>query len=125
MKPEQLVKLPKWAQDYIEKLSRERDVAIQTLNKFCDSETPSPFYIEDNPCTGESGMTGPVRKRRYIQAHAVNVEWAGITLRIDANDYGGRRNEIGIFYGTGTNCDVALVPMSYGNASLKTKENMR
>jgi len=121
--PEQIAKLPKWAQDYIVNLSRERESAINSLNAFCDSETQSPFYVEESVCTGE--QSGPTRKRHYIQAHAINVEWAGVHLRVDANDYGNRRSEIGLSYGTGTHSDVALIPYSYCQATLKTKENMR
>lgn len=122
--PEQIAKLPRWAQDHLNNISRERDAAIRSLNEFCDNQSPSPFYIEDHPCTGET--SGPSRKRIYIQAHAITVEWAGVILNIDANDYGNRKNEIEISWSTaeGTR-DVAMVPRCFNAVIIKTKENMR
>lgn len=126
MKPtsEQLAKLPKWAQDHIEDLTRQRDASVESLNKFCDSQTPSRFRVEDRPCTGESA--GPSHKVCYIQGHTLYVEWAGIELRIDANDYGNRENEIGLSWSTadGTR-EVAMVPRSFNAVNLKTKENLK
>jgi hypothetical protein len=65
-------KLPKWAQEYIKNIEREREMAIRTLNEFQDSDTPSSYWIEDNVCTGEE--QGPTTKRHYVQANRVTVK---------------------------------------------------
>jgi len=65
-------KLPKWAQEKIQRLEMQRDAAIRTLNEFKDTQTESNIWIEDNPCTGEE--TGPSNKRRYIHAHRVTFK---------------------------------------------------
>jgi hypothetical protein len=77
-KPEyDFTKLPKWAQEYIVNIERERDVAIRTLNEFTDSQTPSPFWYDEMVCLGEPtphGDRGPTEKRHYIQAHRMTVK---------------------------------------------------
>src|SRR5262249_53047522 len=84
--PEQLAKLPKWAQDHITKLERQREEAIRTLNQALDTQTESSFSVVATPCTGET--TGPSFKRAYVQAHSIEVRWRGVELTVDANDYG-------------------------------------
>lgn len=123
--PEQLAKLPRWAQDHIKDITRERDVAVRALNEYCDDQTPSPFYVDEMVCTGE--QRGPSIKRRYIQAHTIKVKWAGVDLVIDANDYGNRNNEIGLQWSTTPRgCgDVALIPKSFQSVTLKLPVNMR
>jgi hypothetical protein len=64
-----VTKLPKWAQDHIQKIQYQRDAAVRALNTFTDGSTKSHIWIEDYACTGEK--TGPVEKRSYIQANAV------------------------------------------------------
>jgi hypothetical protein len=65
-------KLPKWAQEYIKDIEREREMAIRTLNEFQDSQTPSPYWTEDYVCTGEE--QGPTTKIHYIKAHRMTVK---------------------------------------------------
>lgn len=70
-------KLPKWTQEYIQNIERERDVAIRTLNEFQDSQTPTPYWTEEYTCLGEStphGDRGPTNKRHYVQAHRMTVK---------------------------------------------------
>lgn len=56
---DKIAKLPRWAQEHIEKIGRERDQAINALNRFLDGQTPSGFYVDDCVCTGEE--QGPSR----------------------------------------------------------------
>jgi hypothetical protein len=65
-------KLPKWVQEHIKKIQYQRDAAVDALNKFQDEQTPTNVYIEEHPCVGES--SGPSKKIRYIQAHAVTFK---------------------------------------------------
>ncbi len=113
--------LPKWAQQKFRQLERQRDVAVLTLNKWRDSQTPSPIYVDDNPCTGEK--KGPVQKRHYIQAYKVNVDHAGVELEILLRD-----NQIDMSWhssGIRTMSEVALVPEAYQKCRLVSRENMR
>lgn len=65
-----ITRLPKWAQEQITDLQRQRDEAIRTLNEATDSQTKSRIWVSRMPCTGETGG-GPVQKLQYIQAHSV------------------------------------------------------
>lgn len=118
---EQMSKLPKWAQGHINKVERERDMAIRTLNEFRDESTPSPFSYEKNPCTGE--RSGPVHRQVFIQTHSIEVNHRGIFLRVCAVDdrfelswCGGDRHSLN---------EVAMIPESYQRVRLVAKENMR
>lgn len=120
---EQIAKLPKWAQEHIETISRERELAVRSLNQYCDESTPSPFSTFEYVCTGE--IQGPSGKRRYIQAIAIEVEWRGVTLRIDANDYGNNGKGIRLQWGTKRNTEeVAFIPTSYQAARILTAGDM-
>lgn len=122
--PEQIAKLPAWAREHINTLERQRSQAVTTLNEFVDRDTPSPFYFEDNPCTGEA--SGPSSKRRYVQAGTLVVCWRGVELRIYANDYGnsgkGIRLQWSAEHRTG---EIAFIPESFQYARLIAKDDMR
>lgn len=77
---EQISKLPAWARERIKNLQRERDEAVKALNKWADTQTPSPFRAEEMLCTGEE--QGPSAKTRYIQARALLVVHGNIELRV-------------------------------------------
>ena len=69
---EQVAKLPKWAQDRIRDLEREREAAVQSLNEFVDQQSPTDVWIDDAPCTGEE--RGPTLKRRYLATNEVTFK---------------------------------------------------
>lgn len=120
--PEQIEKLPKWAQEYIKDLERERFVAVRSLNEAVDKSTPTPFYYEDSPCTGEK--PGPNSKRFYVQTNWIYVEHAGVTLQIIVRP---DRPEIDLSWSAVNRAigDVGLIPSSYQSARLVAKDNMR
>jgi hypothetical protein len=64
-----ITKLPKWAQEHVQKLEYQRDAAVDALNHFIDKQTKSDIWIDEHPTTGEK--TGPVEKKCYLQAHEV------------------------------------------------------
>jgi len=74
---EMLEKLPKWAQERIRDLERERELSVRALNAFVDGQTESAIWVDDGVCSGEE--SGPSFKRRYIQAHQV-------TFRVGAQE---------------------------------------
>lgn len=68
---EQIEKLPKWAQERIRDLERERELSVRKLNEFVDGQTESRIWVDDLVCTGE--QSGPTSKRHYIQSHKITV----------------------------------------------------
>lgn len=114
-----ITRLPKWVQEYIRRIQRQRDVAIRTLNAFCDKQTPSSIYVEDNPCTGEG--VGPVSKRNYIQSHTVTIKHAGVWLFVLCRD-----DSIELNYSNeDESCrNVALQPIASNAIRLVAKDHL-
>jgi hypothetical protein len=112
-------KLPKWAQEIIRDLTRQRETAIRALNEYIDNQTPSPIYVEEMECTGEG--IGPSYKKRYIQSRKISVSHSGVDLVILLRD-----DYIDLQWGSEKlNRDAAFIPSSYQSARLVSKENMR
>ena len=119
-----MTKLPKWAQERIGKIERERDVAIRALNAFCDEQTTSPYYIEDHICTGEK--QGPVVKTRYIQTHKMTISYCGVELNIMTRIFNNEKTIDLQWNGTDSRTrEVAFIPTSYQAGHLVAKEHMR
>ena len=118
---DKIAKLPKWAQDHIQELQRQRDIAVRALNEYCDSQTPSEMYVEENECTGE--QEGPSVKVRYIQGQRMNFLAHGVLLSV----YTGRENYIELSWSAPgwRQEDIAFIPSSNHQARLVSKENMR
>jgi len=117
--PEMLAKLPVWAQKHISELTRERKVAVQALNKYCDDQTPGPISIQEMECTGEE--QGPSFKTRYIQARRATFKWLGIELDVLLREDNINLSWVGLNLST----HVAMVPISFQNIHLIPKEKMR
>lgn len=116
---EQIAKLPRWAQEHIRDLTRQREAAIGQLTQFTDEQTPSPIYIDEWASTGES--KGPTPRKRYIQSDQVRFEYAGLRLEVSI-----KSDNIRLRWSTqGIPNDVAFIPESFCQARLTTKENMR
>ena len=112
-------KLPKWAQEHIENIERERGVAVRALNKYVDGQTPSPISVMEMECTGEGGK--PSFKTRYIQGHRISINHEGVELNIILRD-----GQIDLSWGGPSPLtDVALIPSSYQQAGLVSKKFMR
>lgn len=124
--PEQISKLPRWAQEHIKDLERNLTTA-QALNKrFEDAQTPSPFYTDD--------WTVTPSVKRFFQATAsrICIEHAGVHLQVflaDPKD-GQRLHGIELSY-QGINerslcgSTVALMPRSISCIQLVNKANLR
>ena len=118
---EKIEKLPKWTQEYIRQIERERNTAIRALNEYCNTQTPSPFVIEEMESTGE--RTGPSLKTRYVQKHKISVIHGSVRLNVTliddtAIDLGWEDEHRGLR-------EVAFIPNSFQQARLVAKENMR
>lgn len=114
-----IVKLPKWAQDHIKKLERERETAIRSLNEYVDAQTESPIFYDDLVLTGEE--QGPSSKRVYIQSHGIEVIHNGVHLSLLLRD----NIELRCENVKRVTSFVAFVPTSLNAMSLVSKENMR
>ena len=76
-------KLPKWAQEHIADLQRQRNEAVRALNEHLDNETPSPFYGDAFECISSP----PEHKRYYFQCHKhMMVEHNSVLLDIILRD---------------------------------------
>ena len=115
---EKIKKLPKWAQEHINQIERERENSVRSLNEYIDNQTESPFSVSDLLCEDK----GVSFKKRYIQAYKMDVNHAGIHFQIITRD-----DELDISWGTNDNSmnEVAFIPTSFQKAKIKTKENMR
>lgn len=115
-----VTKLPKWAQEYIATIKRERDTAVRSLNEWVDAQTPQPFFVDEMECLGE--QRGPSIKRRYFEGTRVVAAWQGIRLDVTLADDGIR------LQWADTDRDsreVGLVPTAFQYVRLVSKENMR
>ena len=123
MTTEQLNKLPKWAQDHIESIQRQRDQAVKALNEVAGNQSPSPFSYTRHDCTSTGG---PTFRKFTIQADTLIVNWLGIELRVDAHDYGNQGKGIRLQWtGEHQTEDVAMIPSSYQAVALVPKSLMR
>lgn len=77
-------KLPKWAKEHISNLERSRDAAVRALRDYTDDQTPAPFSVSDYVSDNLSG--GPTFHKRYVQTHTMEVNHAGVELRIVLRD---------------------------------------
>jgi hypothetical protein len=124
--PEEITKLPKWAQEKVNSLSRERDVAVRELNEWLDTQTPSPVSVQEVLCIGE--QRGPSFKTRYIQATDVKFSWKGVELDVRLRDGGNLHNkciQIGWSGSQRASGHIAMMPVSFNCVELIAKENMR
>lgn len=103
-----IAKLPKWAQQHIKDLKRERDIAVRALNEWTDTQTPGPIFVDELVSTGE--QQGPSTKRRYITGRRVSVEWLGVHLDVLLRDQAIDLQWSGL---NSVHQDVAFIPRSY------------
>jgi len=123
--PEQLAKLPKWAQQHIEDIERSLKAAQTRMANMDDQQTPSPVYIEEWP---ENKIV-----RRYVQVpySHVTIKHAGVHLDI----YLAREKDAQWLYGIEltyagevrnlTGCEVAIIPRSVNTIQLVNMKYMR
>lgn len=75
---EQIVKLPKWAQDYIKDLQCKQTINERTMEKFQNDQTKSAVYIDDSVYV--NGKAGPQCVVKYLQT-------TGVTFVMDAQKH--------------------------------------
>ena len=109
-------RLPKWAQEIINRLELERNEAINLINEFCDNQTKSAFSVHEMICTGET--INPAVKTNYVQGQRLVVCHDGIKLEVSTN-----HEHIELSWGNSRHWlssgrDVGLIPMTYQQARL-------
>ena len=119
-----LSRQPKYVQDYVKKIKRERETAVRALREYhADNQTPSPFFVDDLVCLGEEKTGGPTSTRRYLQGvHRLSVDYEGVLLTIVL-----REKQIDLSWGDSQiyRGDIAMVPSGFQNAYLISASNMR
>lgn len=73
-------KLPKWAQELIKDLERQRQAAVSALEDFTKANDTGPVRVRMMVCDGES--RGPSSREVRFDAHWLEVEHAGVHLGI-------------------------------------------
>ena len=119
--PEQIEKLPKWAQEHIKDLDRRMVIAERTLNEYKDTQTPSAFFVDDLVCIGGGS---PKFMRKYIQTNKISVVRDGVRVDILL-----RQDEKGIeiaWSDEDRGCrELAMVPTSFQKIKVVKKEDIR
>jgi len=119
--PEQIAKLPKWAQERLADVERRTRVAEEKLKEYLDAQTPSEFYVEEYVSTGEGSDK---YAQRYIQTYKMAVETGGVKLTILL-----RQDEKGIELQWNSTSrlmqEVAMVPLSFNKVKIVAKDEMR
>src|SRR5688572_7213962 len=112
-------KLPKWAQDHIRHLDKERVEARNALQRFCAIQTPTKVHYVDFVMQPE----GPTVKC-FVPSDRVTFTNAGVVLEVTVAEKRGIRLQ---WYGSDrmTNRDAALIPESHQAVWLVSRENMR
>lgn len=118
-------KLPKWAQEYIGAIERERDSAKDAVARMSDTQTPSPIFVQE-------WVSCSNRVKHFIQGDRVIVEHAGVHLEVflaRKNDsqrmYGVELSysDAGGIHGLGA-CGVAVYPRSSNTIQLVHQKNL-
>lgn len=122
--PEQIAKLPKWAQEHIESLSRELASQTSLSKRMVDDQTPSEFFVDEWYSTPSV--------KRYIQSPTkrITVNYSGITCGIflASKDDGQREYGIEIQYHASDRAyggPAVLLPRGFNTISLVNPNNMK
>ena len=111
-----LDKQPKWVQELVQQMQRERDDAIKAYETLRDTVTESPFYKE--VITTKDGKTG--FEREYVQASSLHCATSAIDLGIYPEADGDIRLNWNTRWPHGERVEVAVIPNA-SNALYLTK----
>jgi len=108
--------LPQWAQLHIADLARQRETAVNELNRFMNTQKQTDVWVTSFIC---DTVGGPTIRKHYIDTDKIEILHAGIYMRIALS--GHHKNCIDVQYsskqwGLG---DVVLQPQAYQQFILK------
>jgi len=118
--PEQIQKLPKWAQDHIAFLDRRASEATKKVSDFLADQKPSAICVPE--------FTAGLNSVRYIQASTVRFIHRGVELEVTIRDSNLSGTGIQLQWGeagTSHSGEVAFIPETHQRARLISKEDMR
>lgn len=112
--PEQLSKLPKWAQDYIKDRDTVARNAVSVMVAAHESQTPTPFYFSGSMWPDPDSRS-PKNSKVYVGQdwrRSIAIEFGGIILDITCRENVRYPSEIGINFRTVDRLreDVMLIP---------------
>lgn len=115
----QRAKLPKYAQEYIRNIERERACALECLRRTLDDQTPSKVKTTSFESIGE--QPGPSLLTRYFQVEGGSVEIThkGVTLTVSG--FYNESNDMQLSWRTEgglSGLAIAFVPTAYQQARL-------
>lgn len=123
-------KLPKWAQEHIETLQRERDEAVRSLISHSDSQIATNYSTRDHVSLGV--IKGPSCITRYFDApHGIAVRVADMVCEVQAYPEGGagkgNRPYIGVRWGGPSLAtrELAFIPQYFQGAIIVDPRDMR
>ena len=111
-----ITKLPKWAQEKIRDLERQRQEAVSALRDFTEAHDTGAVRCRLLVCDGES--KGPTYREVRFDARWIEIEHAGVKLDVTLPS-----DEIRVAYSTpgrASGC-VYLQPTSFQQFKLKAK----
>lgn len=113
-----IARLPKWAQEHIRDLTRQREVAVKALHDWSDAQSVQPISVSEMECIGPGT---PEHFTRYIKGRYVTVKWIGVELNLLL-----REDAVQLSWGmTDRSCgEVAFIPTSFQQARLVPKDLM-
>jgi hypothetical protein len=112
--PEQIAKLPKWAQRHIRQLESTTRRALKRLEENEDGQTPSGIWYEDFVFLGGENII----HRTYVQSDKLEIEHQGVRLAVTAfgdDPINLRWGPAGSLSAMG---DICFIPTSYQQARL-------
>lgn len=113
---EQIAKLPKWAQEHIQTLERQRREVVGVLEDFTQANNTGPVRCRIMVSDGEG--VGPSHREVRFDAHWIEIDHAGVSLSITL-----AHDEIRVAYSQekrASGC-VYLKPTSFQQFTLKDK----
>lgn len=110
--PEDIGRLPKWAQKHIHDLSRALKTAEKSLHKYVDDQTPSPFQMKEIICLSETTTIS-----KYVQGDTMRVVSGNVHMDVYPVD-----NGIDIIFEEDVKeagYDVVLIPRASNSLQLR------
>ena len=114
--PEQIARLPKWAQEHIRDLEGHKDIAQRKLREYLETQEQTNCWTDELVCMKNSG---PEWVRRYFKVANIEVAHKGVHLTVSG--LRSEDNDIRLSWrpvGNGGNGSVAFTPWAYQQARL-------